>query len=243
MAFIETVDGILISIVTGAIIFASQWLINWLRLQLPAGRVWGNFRGKRVEIVITTAPEKSPGEFSTLVFPTEAMAGSELQTYLTKFLTSDCRINFSESFPASKYDRNLVVVGGPVHNRVTSLILDKQNRNLGFSFDGHGIVLEDGSIFSADLNVTTTGVKEITSDIGVIVHMKNPLSKDAYLTLLLGSRTFGCLAAARALLHDQTKDFARQVSSFTEYAAVVSCGVAHQTVLSVKIERVWEIPK
>lgn len=237
----EVVGDIVISLITAAVIFSSQWIRTWITLRVPAGQIWGNFRKARVEIVITTAPEISAKEFSTLVFPAEAAAASEVQSYLTKTLASDCRINFSANFASSKFDRNLVVIGGPLHNSVTSTLLEKIKTQSGFVFDGHRITLSDGSLYQATVKASDGEQDEILTDFGVVLHTRNPLLSDSYITLLLGSRTYGCLAAARALLHNETKQFAKMVSKFDEYGAVVSCEVAGKTIHALKVERVWEV--
>lgn len=241
MFFVETLDSIVVSVATAAVIFAYQWVSGWLGLKIPAGRVWGNFRDSRVEVIITTAPETSQGEFSNLVFPAEAVAASEIQTFLARNLGADCRMNFSASFSESKFDRNLVVVGGPVHNHITKLLLENIPEPLGFKFTGHGISVDDGTSFGAVFSEGNTGKEEIKSDIGVVVHVRNPLSEGSFVTLIMGSRTFGCLAAARALLHSETKQFARRVKIFEQYAAIVSCKVTGRTVSGLQLERVWEI--
>ena len=237
----EVLGDVVISLITAAVIFSSQWVRTWITLRVPAGQIWGNFRKQRVEIVLTTAPEVSAKEFSTLVFPAEAAAASEVQSYLTKNLNSDCRINFSANFSPTKFDRNLVVIGGPLHNSVTSTLLDKIKNQSGFVFDGHRITLADGALYEATVRAKAGAQDDILTDFGVVLHTRNPLSPDSYITLLLGSRTYGCLAAARALLHNETKQFAQMVSKFDEYGAVVSCEVAGKTIHALKVESVWEV--
>lgn len=201
----------------------------------PARVVWPFEPDDRVEIVMTTAPVEHALEGSTLVYPAEAVAATEIESYLGRTLKVSGRLRVSDRFPSTKWDRNLIVVGGPVHNEVTRRLLDAIQPSL--CFDGYAIVAPSGRRYEATSGFDPT--QETKHDYGVVFRAPNPYLGASHVTLLMGSRTFGCLIAARAVLRENVREAAGRVSSGRSFGLVASAQVVDGEVQEVSIEESW----
>jgi hypothetical protein len=231
----------LISLITGGIIFSSQYVYRYIRLVRPVGRIWGHLSGNKTEIVITTAPEKSYAEHTTLVFPAEARAAAEIHSFISHEVKADCRIRFSSTFEDSKYDENLVVIGGPNHNQVTRELLSRAAAKSKFRFDEYSAVTPSGKLFTSKVDTSKNTENDIYYDVGVILRMRNPFEPKKFVTLLMGSRTHGCLVAARALLYEDARLLAKRLPKNEEFGLVATASIRGQEIYDLKIEEVWQI--
>lgn len=234
-------DGVLGNLVASAVAFTlglvARWLWITLTLKRPAGRLWGVMAGKRVEIVMTTAPERSVDEHTALVYPADAIAATEIAAVLTHTLKADCRLRLSNAIPATTWDRNLIVIGGPVHNETTrKLLVDTGAR---VTFEGNTIVLENGHRYLAETSVNERGETVIDRDFGLVLRTPNPYRSSEFTTLLIGSQAPGCLVAARALLHENIRSTSRSISSPRRFGLVASARVVDGQVQEVSILESW----
>ncbi|QDW31068.1 hypothetical protein FFF93_015810 [Arthrobacter sp. KBS0702] len=237
----EILSGVSGNLFSGAIAFVFGLLARrawsrWTKTR-PAGQLWGVLREKRVELVLTTAPESSPRENSSLVFPSEAIAGGEVSSYLTNMLKVECRTRLSGTFPSTSWNRNLIVIGGPVHNNVTRILLSRLDA--GVEFDGHAIVLADGRRFQAETTVDERGVTAPIADFGLVIRLPNPFSSKQHVTLLIGSNTHGCLIAARAMLHENVKLSSRAVAGKESFCLLATAHVVSGEVQQVQVVESW----
>ncbi len=237
----EILSGVSGNLFSGGLAFVFGLLARrvwsrWTKTR-PAGRLWGVLREKRVELVLTTAPESSVRENSSLVFPSEAIAGGEVSSYLTNMLKVECRTRLSGTFPSTSWNRNLIVIGGPVHNKVTRTLLSRLDA--GVEFDGHAIVLADGRRFEAETTVDDGGATAPTSDFGLVIRLPNPFSSKQHVTLLIGSNTHGCLIAARAMLHENVKPSSRAIGGRESFCLLATAHVVSGEVQQVQIVDSW----
>ena len=234
-------DGVLGNLAASAVAFTlglvARRLWTTVRLRRPAGRLWGVMAGKRVEIVMTTAPERSADEHTSLVYPADAIAATEIAAFLTQTLKADCRLRLANAVPATSWDRNLIVIGGPVHNETTRKLL--ADTGSGVTFDGNTIVLENGNRYLAETSVNERGETVIDRDFGLVLRTPNPYRSSEFTTLLIGSRAPGCLVAARALLHENIRSSSRSIRSAGRFGLVASARVVDGQVQEVSVVESW----
>ncbi|HYI32632.1 MAG TPA: hypothetical protein VEX88_04135 [Glaciibacter sp.] len=186
---------------------------------------------------MTTAAERSAGEHTALVYPADAMAATEIGAFLTHALKADCRLRLSHALPGTAWDRNLITIGGPIHNEVTRKLLLATGATV--TFDGHTIVLPNGNRYVAETSLNQDGETVIDRDFGLVLRAPNPYKADEITTLLIGSRTFGCLIAARAMLHENTRLSSGLINSSGTFGLVASAHVVDGQVQETSILESW----
>lgn len=136
-------------------------------------------------------------EYTVKVYPAEYLAAVEVRGLLKEVLGHrEVYVSTSSDFSANRFlTDNLVCIGGPVHNRVTQILLERLE--LPFFFDG--FVLRSrftDACYEAEIDPVTS---RITRDIGVACLASNPFNPEAQIAILMGARTLGCAAAAQFL--------------------------------------------
>ena len=188
-----------INLLAALIAFVVGWmsraLYKYSRAVRPAARVWRVPNRGDFSIVVADGP-LSDAKRPT-IHPAEFAAATELSGYLTQTLRiSVTRVRPSVNFPLDEaLEGNLILIGGPVYNRVHRLMLERLD--LPYEFRDRVLVrLEDGMTFAPVSSAD--GVAAV--DYGLIVITVNPYNPKSRLVLLAGCRTFGCLGAARAMI-------------------------------------------
>lgn len=116
----------------------------------------------------------------------DAYYAIDLATFLGTFLTSSSpSVMLDTDMRSSDAMDNLILIGGPVINRITKSINDK----LPIRFD------KKKNIYSS---LTKKTYK--SDDHGIIVKIRNPLSPDKYILLIAGKRYSGTRASILAFL-------------------------------------------
>jgi hypothetical protein len=117
--------------------------------------------------------------------------GMDLALFLGTFLNYVPKFNvkLDTEFREEDSNNNLILIGGPVVNRV----VDKVNSKLPIRF-------EEGNIKSSVSNEVYT-----QDECGLIVKAKSPLNKDKYILVVAGKRFSGTRAAIIAFLKDFKK--------------------------------------
>lgn len=93
-------------------------------------------------------------------------------------------------------------------------------------FDGHAILVSPGERLEAQ----TDDENEICRDVGLVVRRPNPHNAERTITLLMGSRTFGCLVAARAMMHENTRTTARLIDEERWFTLMADADIADRQV-------------
>jgi hypothetical protein len=186
----------------------------------PAARVWQAPNKGQFSIVVADGPlneAKRP-----TIHPAEFAAATEVSGFLAQTLrVSVTRVRASVNFPMDEsLEGNLILIGGPVYNRVHRLMLERLD--LPYQFQDRTLVrIKDGQRFapiSSDEGVATV-------DYGLIVITANPYNQRSRLIMLAGCRTFGCLGAARAIIGPELKEIALQIRPNLNYCVVVRMDV------------------
>jgi hypothetical protein len=112
---------------------------RYVRNARPAGVLWGWVKegGSPTRIVISTCPTDDPSEYTDTIYPQEARAASEVESYLKSALSAEVRLLLSARVGGA-INNNLIVIGGPNHNHVTRRVVPQPS--LPFSFDGYALV-------------------------------------------------------------------------------------------------------
>ncbi len=124
-----------------------------------------------------------------------------------------------------------------MHNSVTRRLLRELEPRT--TFDGYACVAPDGTRHEAKFGSEADTTGEIVSDIGVIVRAPNPFDDRKHVTLLMGSRTFGCLIAARYLLHDYVREAAARTSASERFELIVKGKVVDGEPQGIELVGVW----
>ncbi len=186
-----------------------------------------------MHIVTADPPSLDVAELTPIVYPAEYAAATELSLYLTQVFQCKIRhICAGADFPRdSSLEDNIIIIGGPNHNPIFREYLDlldrKLKRNglsLPYSFSGYDLIRNsDNEKFSAVVD----GDK-ISYDVGLVMLAANPLNERARVVFLAGCRTYGCLAAARAVNSPQILKTAAFISDQEVEAFVVGGRVIGQ---------------
>lgn len=199
----------------------------------PAAKVWKIDPKIPVHIVVADPPVTDPAELTPIVYPAEYAAATELSLYLTQ--TFKCKIKHicsGSDFPQdTSLEDNLIIVGGPNHNPIFREFMEMLDRKLNrkgmslpYSFSGYDLIrASDGHVFSAVVNAN-----KISYDVGLVVLTVNPLNDRARVVFLAGCRTYGCLAAARAVNSPQIRKTAELISDKDVESFVVGVRVIGQ---------------
>jgi hypothetical protein len=192
---------IAVNLLAAVIIFLSgvgfARLRRWWELHRPGQKVWRVGRNESVSIVTADGPDPDPTEYTITVYPAEYAAALEIAHYLGGEL--GCRIEricTSSEFPEDHaIEGNLVLIGGPVHNPLTALMLERLH--VPFHFEGYTLVNENsGERYDAVIEN-----EMIVSDVALIVTAPNPYNPSNRVVLIAGCRTYGCVAGARQLIN------------------------------------------
>lgn len=97
----------------------------------------------------------------------------------------------SDTFNNQELNRDLILLGWPQGNRITSKILNA--KKLPFRWQDHSFII-DGS--NPQIFTPTYQNGEVKTDYGVIIQLPNPFGDNTYVTIFSGCETFGVKAAA-----------------------------------------------
>jgi hypothetical protein len=212
--------------------FGRKWTKHMQEVR-PAAKVWKIDPRIPVHIVTADPPVVDTTELTPIVYPAEYAAATELSLYLTQVFK--CRIKHicaGRDFPQdASLEENIVVIGGPNHNPIFREFMEilgrklaKRGMSLPYSFSGYDLIrTSDGCKFSAVVKDD-----KISYDVGLVILTTNPLNDQARIVFLAGCRTYGCLAAARAINNPHILKTAELVSDNEVEAFVVGARVIGQ---------------
>ncbi len=199
----------------------------------PATKVWKIDPKIPVHIVTADPPIVDAAELTPIVYPAEYAAATELSLYLKQTFQCEIRhICSGGDFPKDgSLEENIVIVGGPNHNPIFRKYLEilerkltKKGLSLPYSFSGYDLIRNsDNHAFSPEIDDG-----KIVYDVGLVMLAANPLNDRARVVFLAGCRTYGCLAAARAVSSPHILKTAAFISDKEVEAFVVGAGMIGQ---------------
>ncbi|WP_433003694.1 hypothetical protein [Kribbella sp. CA-294648] len=227
-------EDLAINLLAAVIAFVAGWtlraLYKYVRDIRPAVRMWRAAAGSDFSIVVADGPLSEKNR--PTIHPAEFAAATELSGYLAHSLRINVtRVRASINFPLDEaLEGNLILIGGPIHNQVHRLMLERLE--LPYEFQDRDLVrVKDGKVFAPVSSAD--GVAKI--DYGLIVITANPYNPDARLVLLAGCRTFGCLGATRAIIGPTITQFTSRAQAGRSYCLVVQMDVVDNYVGRVQV--------
>lgn len=199
---------------------ADRLSFYWTTMR-PAGHLWAWVKNSQspLEIVVSTCPNRDSTEYTDTIYPQEAHAAAEVESYLKGAIRTDVKLVLSAR-PSEAIRHNLVVIGGPKHNDVTQCLLSRLD--IRFHFDGHTLVrYSDGWRWNPDVR-RIDGRDWSIEDFAVVVRAPNPFDRKKTVLLIAGCRTHGCLAGARAMIGENVRSTLAAIRRLGDsYALVV----------------------
>lgn len=227
---------IIANLVSTLIAFSFGWSAQrWMRrtaFRRPSRKIWRIDQKRDTHIITADGPMIDHDEYTTVVYPVEYAAASEISSYLSRYLGLNIRdICVSRDFPRNHaLEDNLIIIGGPIHNGIYRAIAE--HLPLPYGFDGHDLVrFSDGHRFCPKLEHDA-----IVKDIGFVVVAPNPFKRSSLLVILAGAYTFGCVVAARALVEPLVGEAASKLQRYDEELfLVVEADIINQYVGKLRI--------
>lgn len=202
----------------------------------PARRVWQISNDLPVSIVTADGPV-STTEFTSTVYPAEFQMAVEINNFLRKVLKCNVqRICASSDFGLSVSDGhargNLVILGGPRHNRLYVQLTP--SLQIPYEFNGHELRSRvTNATYSAKVS---NGA--IIGDVGLVVLSANPINPRARVVILAGCRTFGPSVAARLLTESHILQTSRKIANCEAVCIVVEASVIGEEVGELDIQEI-----
>jgi len=211
-----------------------------LRYQLRA--LWFFRKPQKIYVVSGTIANDTPTEVKTAILAgPDADAANVLVATIgliyPKALVSHV---YSSALPKEFYKENLVIVGGPVNNICSKLVLDQVYDLIHFE----GFYLCDSS---SQYSATYDENDNVLVDYGIVLRIENPFDSTKDLFLIAGCDTYGVLGAATliSLREEVSKQrssiqkMLRQKNFFLKknYYVIVKCSVLGNDISQIKIEK------
>jgi hypothetical protein len=213
----------------------------------PAARVWKIDPKIPVHIFTADPPATDATELTSVVYPAEYAAAAELSVYLKQMFHCNIKGIFAgKEFRGDETNENIVIIGGPNHNPVFKKYqkrlnekLDELGLSLPYSFNGYDLVRKsDGRVFKHEVESNETKGDRIVRDFGLIMLADNPYkehAKRSRVIFLAGCRTYGCLAAARAVSDPHILKTAALMSEEEVVAFVVEASISDEYLAEVRL--------
>lgn len=218
--------AVLLSVVASLIWFLigvlARTIFVYVRLRLPAHRVWG-FDRRESSVAIAVASierEEEGGEYSR---PTTGMGELKSLVVVRQSLIStytsidEPEVQFSSSFPADLLKRPLVCLGGAKHNRVTRLIANRYD--LPFEMRTDPVCVHD--IESDEKFEPRFDGGDSVIDYAVISRLPNPFETDVPAILVRGLHTFGVAGAGQIFASGSIRNLSQAVDDLGDWWQVL----------------------
>lgn len=236
---IDLLVGLLSSLIFASLGFGVGRIKRSAALRLPTRNLWRLQDQAGLTFVLTRAQEHDEREHTDFTYPAEARAVGELESFLLRsYPKNHVRVvlsprisNPQDHISSELLRQDLVVVGGPNHNKVSRQILEKC---AGLAhFEEYELVLKHGA-WRDQARIDDAG--NITSDVGLVLMGPNPWNPARRVVLLAGSRTYGCLAAARSMVRSDAPRTNKMVPRHQGYVAfAVRAEVVGEDVVNVQV--------
>jgi len=181
--------------------------------------------------VTATAPYRDDEEFTITVYPAEYTAASAVANYLSHSL--GCKVNRicnSDELPLDRsLEGNLILIGGPNHNRISRIFLERVP--LPFHFE-HCDLIDEGTGTRYAPRIENNSIVE---DYGLVVLTANPFKPSSRLVMLLGCRTYGCIASAHVLIDERVRTTSNTLKRFDSTTLIVKTDVVGQYATRIEI--------
>jgi hypothetical protein len=224
----------ILQLAVGAAIGVSyRWIRTQVLTRRPALRIWSIDKSLPVHIITAQDDSDFSSEFTVKVYPAEYLAAVEVRSLLSDTIRhSDVNLLTSNEFRMGPFlHHNLVCIGGPVHNRVSRVLLERLT--IPVTFDEYTVV--SGVTSKRYSAVIDPASGKITRDVGVLVLDQNPFQESSLAALLMGARTFGCPASSRVLTSGLLKRMETILGQSGQRWAILDVDVVDEFVARVNV--------
>jgi hypothetical protein len=214
---------------------------EYLTTTKPARSLWRFGDGKNVTLVTADPMTYTDDEFTTAVYPQEYAAVTELTQVLCRLFPQSNPLFLPANYATpDRLTGNLIVIGGPVHNRWAESVLLKfvEELDTPIGFDGYDLVDRRGG---PKRYAATVSNGKIVEDYGLIVAGRNPFNHTCRAIVVAGCRVFGTLAAARSLLLPEVKYLKSRLNGASDFAAIVRADVHYDVVTDQQVVRAYPL--
>ncbi|MET8096555.1 hypothetical protein ABZV29_08775 [Streptomyces sp. NPDC005236] len=212
-----------VNLVASLLAFGVGWLgralVHYYRTRIPAARVWRLDRGRRVVMVV--GESGGPSSAYPKIPETDALAAMNLR----QFLSQDLGLHEAATVRAGAFamaadaEENLVVIGGPVHNRVWTLLSDRLDPPYvfrGFPDEYRVVCVESGEEYGESDVDTATLV-----DHAIVVLANNPFAAGSRLIMIAGCALLATSGATQLFARGAIRALARTYDTTAPLALVV----------------------
>lgn len=227
--------------IIGALLGAGTIYMYQLLLQvLPTKRLWQLKDHTNLVICTATSTKMDESEFHTpatgigqvraLALIVTSLNRAYKNVKIKNVLLSDDQIH-------SQIENDLILLGGPKHNRITKHLLNTDNLSIIVDQTENSIIWKANSDQILRFEPLIED-KTIIRDFGLIIRMKNPFSSSRSTVLLFsGGYTYGVIAAARYFTENMYKETIKRKETNKNIVAIVSCSVQDGWPVSINLEK------
>jgi hypothetical protein len=196
--------------------YISNITYQWFKLS-SFRTIWKPFlRDKSVTVVLSTRPGPLKRSTPRVSFD-EMQAYADINKTLTKINISTIPVS-SEIALEEIREKNLVILGGPIANKVTANFWPIISKQLPFYFDlEKQIILAGQREYSPQLNENNI----LTKDYGIIMRVPNPLSNDKYIVLAMGCHGFSTHGLINMMVKIESAKEIINATNNKDFAALV----------------------
>jgi len=205
-----------LSALIGALVLS---LLYFIRVRLPKRGLWRLANPKNlvacasnaaiVDTGVYSRPATSIGEVRAIILVVESLGRA-----YTRELDIKNMLLPSDDSLRQRYENDLLLIGGPKHNKITVsfLRLAEDNQLLPFQQTSDAIIwrcnkiaekwVDDGAL----IYTSKVENKIIIQDYGIVVRMQSPFTSNKRTVILLsGIHTYGTIAAAKYFTEDMQR--------------------------------------
>lgn len=207
---------------------------------LPTKRLWQLRDPSKAVICISTSSVVDTGKYNR---PTVGIGQVRGLTIISSSLSRSYNIQvknilLSEDQVLDRIENDVILVGGPEHNRLTRRFLDR--------LSGSGLAIADqvdNVIYwkktpEEEVFTPVTIDQRVERDYGLIIRMANPFaSSDTTVCLFSGTHTYGTIAAARFFTETLQREQIGIKPPRRNLAIVISCDVVDGWPVNLQEER------
>ncbi len=192
--FAGIIASIIVLSLQGVVKTVSMMIAAFITLKWQLRLIWCFEKPNRIYVVSGSILGVNENVKSVILAGPDADAANMLiGTLGLLYPEAEVKHMYSSSFMREFYKEHLVIVGGPVNNDCTALILDQLKEYIMFNNELEMVV--SSNKYTTLYNKEDHPVK----DYGAIIKIKNPFSPSKDVVMAIGCDTHGVLAAASLL--------------------------------------------
>ncbi|MET8860857.1 hypothetical protein [Streptomyces sp. NPDC004579] len=216
-------QDLVVNLAASLLAFGVGWLgralVHYYRTRMPAARVWRLDRGRRVVMVV--GESGGPTSAYPKIPETDALAAMNLRQFLSQDLgLHEAATVRARAFAmASDAEENLVVIGGPVHNGIWTLLTDRLEPPYVFRQfpEEYRIIAVDSGEEYGESDVDTATLV----DHAVVVLAHNPFAAGSRLIMIAGCALLATSGATQLFARGEIRALAKAYDTTSPLALVV----------------------